>query len=371
MQVYLDNAATTRIDDEVIDFMQQILISNYGNPSSIYDLGRQSRVVIENARTIIASLLKVSPAEIFFTSGGTEAINTIVSGVLQNTEIKRVITSPIEHSAMLKSIEYYARLFGKSVEFVSVDEKGHIDIYELDKLLSNSNGDTLVSLMHANNEIGTLLPIKRVSEICKKYNALFLSDTVQTMGKYSNDLSKEYLDYAVASAHKFHGPKGIGFMYISGGNIISPLLQGGSQERNMRAGTENIAAIAAMAKAFELSYENMEQNNAKYHDLKEYLINNLEKEVENVSFNGDIEGLSNLLNIAIPKTSNNEMYLMKLDINGIYVSGGSACSSGAIKDSHVIKAIGRNDDIRPIRLAMSKYTTKEELDYFVEVLKKL
>jgi len=359
------------MDDEVIDFMQQILRSNYGNPSSIYELGRQSRVIIENARTTIANLLKATPSEIFFTSGGTEAINTIISGVLQKTEITRVITSPIEHSAMLKSIEYYARLFGKSVEFVSVDGKGHINIDELDKLLSKSNGDTLVSLMHANNEIGTLLPLKRVSEICKKYNTLLFSDTVQTMGKYSNDLSKGYLDFAVASAHKFHGPKGVGFMYISGENKISPLLQGGSQERNMRAGTENIAEIAAMAKAFELSYESMELNNAKYIEYKKHLINRIEKEVKEVSFNGDIEGLPNLLSIALPKTTHNEMILMKLDIKGIYVSGASACSSGAIKDSHVIEAIGKAKTIRPIRLAMSKYTTKEELDYFVEVLKKL
>jgi cysteine desulfurase len=371
MQAYLDNAATTKMDDEVIDFMHQIMSTYYGNPSSIYELGRQSRVIVEEARTTIAGLLKVLPAEIFFTSGGTESINTIINGVLQKSEIRRVITSRIEHSAMLKSITYYAKLYGKSIEYISVDEQGYIDIDELDNLLSESNGDTLVSLMHANNEIGTLLPIKRVSEVCKRNNALFFSDTVQTMGKYTNDLSKGYLDFAVASAHKFHGAKGVGFMYISGENMISPLLQGGSQERNMRAGTENIAAIAAMAKAFELSYENMEQNRIKYHELKEYLINNLEKEVENISFNGDVYGLTNLLNIGIPKTSNNEMYLMKLDINGIYVSGGSACSSGAIKDSHVIKAIGRNNEIRPIRLAMSKYTTKEELDYFVDVLKKL
>jgi len=309
--------------------------------------------------------------EIFFTSGGTESINTIISGVLQQDKIKRVITSRIEHSAMLNSIEYNAKKFKKNVDFVSNDEKGHINLLELDEMLSKSDGDTLVSLMHANNEIGTLLPIKKVSELCKKHNALFFSDTVQTMGKYSNDLSKGYFDFAVASAHKFHGPKGVGFMYIGGDNKISPFVFGGSQERNMRAGTENIAGITAMAKALELSYELMEETNAKYTELRNYLINRLENEIEGVDFNGDLKGLPNLINIALPKTSHNEMILINLDIKGIYVSGASACSSGAIKDSHVIESIGKSKTIRPIRLAMSKYTTKDELDYFVDVLKKL
>jgi len=371
MQTYLDNAATTRMDDEVIDFMYQIMSTHYGNPSSIYELGRQSRVIVEEARTTIADLLKVSPAEIFFTSGGTESINTIVNGVLQKDEIKRVITSRIEHSAMLKSIENSAKKYNKEVEFVSINNKGQIDLQELDNLLSTSNGDTLVSLMHANNEIGTLLPIKEVSEICKKHSALFFSDTVQTMGKYTNDLSKGYFDFAVASAHKFHGPKGIGFIYINGENKIAPFIYGGSQERNMRAGTENFVAIAAMAKAFEISYRLMDDTSEKLKGLKKHLVNRLENEIEGVSFNGEIDGLPNLLSIALPKTSHNEMILMKLDIKGIYVSGASACSSGAIKDSHVIEAIGKAKSIRPIRLAMSKYTTIEELDYFVDVLKKL
>ncbi len=371
MQAYLDNAATTKMDDEVVDFMHHILGTYYGNPSSIYELGRQSRVVVEDARIKISTLLKVSPSEIFFTSGGTESINTIVSGVLQDDNIKRVITSPIEHSAMLKSIEFYAAKNNKTVEFVSVDDKGRVDIKELESILSKNSDRALVSLMHANNEIGTLLPIKRVSGICKKHDALFFSDTVQTMGKYSNDLSKGYLDFAVASAHKFHGSKGVGFMYINGNYKLKPFLYGGSQERNMRAGTENIAAIASMAKAFEISYKLMESNTLKFIELKKYLINRLDNEIENITYNGDKNGLVNLLSIGLPKDNSNELILLKLDIKGVYVSGSSACSSGAIKDSHVIKGIGKDKTIRPIRLAMSKYTTKEELDYFVDVLKKL
>ena len=371
MQVYLDNAATTKMDDEVIDFMHQIMTTYYGNPSSIYELGRQSRVIVEEARITIARLLKVSPAEIFFTSGGTESINTIISGVLQNDEIERVITSPIEHSAVLKSINVYSKKFNKSVEFLSVDSNGIIDLHELEGLLKNGSGKALVSLMHINNELGNILPIEKVSQICKENNALLFSDTIQSMGKFVLDFSNDLLDFAVASAHKFHGPKGVGFMYVNGNNKLNPFLLGGSQERNMRAGTENISAIAAMAKAFELSCKSIEETSKMVSELKTYLIKKLKSEFPKISFNGDFQANSNILNIGIPKRANNEMYLLKLDINGIYVSGGSACSSGAVKDSHVIKEIGNNETIRPIRLAISKFTTIEEINYFLKVLKKL
>ena len=371
MQAYLDNAATTKMDDEVIDFMHQIMSTHYGNPSSIYESGRQSRVIVEEARITIARLLNVSPAEIFFTSGGTESINTIISGVLQNNEVERVITSPIEHSAVFNSLEFYCKQYNKSVEYLTVDANGLIDLQELDELLKNGNGKALVSLMHINNELGNILPIDKVSHICKNNNALFFSDTVQSMGKLELDFSSDLLDFAVASAHKFHGPKGIGFMYINGNNKLTPFIIGGSQERNMRAGTENISAIAAMAKAFELSCSIIDETSKRVLELKKYLIHKLKNDFPEISFNGDVNSISNILNIGIPKSNKNEMYLMKLDINGVYVSGGSACSSGAIKDSHVIKAIGKNELIRPIRLALSKYTKKEEIDYFLKMLKKL
>ncbi len=370
-KIYLDNAATTQIDSSVIELMYKLMKEHYGNPSSIYELGRQSRVIIEKARTNIANLLNVQAAEIFFTSGGTESINTIISGVIQQDDIKCIITSPTEHTAMLKSIDYYANIFHKNIKLLDVDNYGHINLEQLDIALSECKGKALVSLMHANNELGTLLPLKKVSEICKKHNALFFTDTVQTIGKFKNDFSNNIIDFAIGSAHKFHGPKGIGFMYINGNNKVIPLIQGGSQERNMRGGTENFVAIAAMSFALQLAYDKMETINIRFAKLREYLIDLLVDKLPDIIINSDQNSLTSILNIGIPKNSHNEMYLMKLEMLGIFVSGGSACSSGAIKESHVIKAIGKNDFIRPIRIAMSKYTTKEELDYLVKMLKKL
>jgi len=371
LKVYLDNAATTQLDEDVIDYMHQLMLNNFGNPSSIHASGREAKVLVEQARNKIASILKVSPAEIFFTSGGTESINTIVSGVLLSSEISKVISSPIEHAAMLKSLEYNCKANDVELFMLDVDEAGQINLIELEEEISKTKGKVLVSLMHTNNEIGTLLPLNDVSDICRKFNALFLSDTVQSMGKLPVDLSDGILDFAIGSAHKFHGPKGVGFMYINGENKILPLLQGGSQERNMRAGTENTISIAAMAKAFEIAIASMQENTEKLIELKNYLIHRIESELPEITFNGHIHGLPNLINIGIPKTDNNEMLLMKFDINGIFVSGGSACSSGALMDSHVIKAIGKNNIIRPIRLAMSKFTTKNDIDSFLEVLKKI
>ncbi len=370
-KVYLDNAATTMMEPSVIELMHSLMAKNYGNPSSIYELGRQSRVIVEKARTVIARLLNVLPANIFFTSGGTESINTLISGLLQREDIKAIITSPIEHTAMLKSIEYYANIFNKEVIYLDIDRFGHIDLAQLNKILSEKEEKSLVSLMHANNEIGSLLPLKKVSEVCRNNNALFLSDTVQTIGKFRNDFSTGILDFAVGSAHKFHGPKGVGFMYINNNEKVIPLMQGGSQERNMRAGTENFIAIAAMAKAMEIAYENIDLQNNKYIKLKDYLVNKLKSEVADIIINSDKTSLPNILNIGIPKKPDNEMYLIRLEMNGIFVSGGSACGSGAVKESHVIKAIGKANTIRPIRLAMSKFTTQKDLDYFIEVLKKL
>lgn len=367
--IYLDNAATTQMDTIVIDYMHDLMHKHYGNPSSIHAYGRQARVIVEDARTKISSLLNVSPSEIFFTSGGTEGINTIVNGVLCKDEITKVITSPTEHFAMLSSINHYAKLYNVDICMLSVDEEGNIDMNKLDAELQNCDGKALVSLMHANNEIGTLLSMKKVGEICEKYQALFLSDTVQTIGKFNNDFNAGYPHFAIGSAHKFHGPKGVGFIYIKGEQKVDPLFIG-SQERNMRAGTENIFAIAAMAMAMEIIYESMPANAIKYNILKSYLIDRIESEVNGVSFNGPKIGLPNLVNIAVPKIQNNEMLLMKFDISGVMISGGSACSSGALKDSHVMEAIGKADKYRAIRLAMSKYTTKADLDIFVDVLKK-
>ena len=372
MKAYLDNAATTKMDEEVIELMHQMMQNNYGNPSSIHEMGRKSRVIVEHARTTISKLLKVSPNEIFFTSGGTESINSIISGLLQNPDIKRIITSPTEHSSMLRSIEHHAKINGKEVIILNVDKFGHVDIAQLKEVLSQFEDIAVVSLMHGNNEIGTLLHLKKVGEICRKHQSLFVSDMVQTMGKYANDLSSGMLDFAMGSAHKFHGPKGVGFMYINGNNKILPFILGGSQERNMRAGTENMTLIAGMAKAMEIAYANMEVNSQRLAELKNYLVQKIESDFPHLEINGDPQGgLYNLLSIAVPKTIHNQLLLMKFDILGVFLSGGSACSSGVIKDSHVITAIGKVKNYRPIRLSMSKFTTKEEIDYFLEVLKKV
>ncbi len=366
---YLDNAATTMMDSEIIDFMHEIMQNQYGNPSSIHALGRNSRVIVENARIIIAKLLNISPAEIFFTSGGTEGINTIVKSVLSMPKIKRVITSPAEHPAMLNAIEYYAAINNVELIMLPLDKKASIIMSDLSNELQKTDGDTFVSLMHANNEFGTMLPIQKIGELCKTHNALFVTDTVQTMGKLRNNFSEWHPDFAIGSAHKFHGPKGVGFMYISGDNKVDPLFIG-SQERNMRAGTENIYAIAAMAKAMENAYKIMDENLEKMQELKNYLVNIVSNEFSHIGFNGDIEGgLPNIINLAVEKTPNNEMLLMKFDIAGIMLSGGSACSSGALIDSHVMEAVGRAAKYRAIRVSMSKYTTKNDLDSFIDLLK--
>ena len=356
------------MDKDVIDFMHEIMQSQYGNPSSIHGMGRNSRVIVENARTIIAKLLKVNPAEIFFTSGGTEGINTIVKSVLSMPNIKRVITSPAEHPAMLNAIEYYAQINNVELIMLPVNEDASINISELSNELQKTNEDTFVSLMHANNEFGTLLPVQKIGELCKLHNALFMTDTVQTMGKLRNDFSDWHPDFAIGSAHKFHGPKGVGFMYISGDNKVDPLFIG-SQERNMRAGTENIYAIAAMAKAMKNAYEIMDKNLEKLQELKSYLVNIIKTDLPHIGFNGDIDGLPNIINLAVEKTPNNEMILMRFDIAGIMLSGGSACSSGALIDSHVMEAVGRAANYRAIRVSMSKYTTKSDLDGFINLLR--
>jgi cysteine desulfurase len=368
--VYLDNAATTPIDAEVLDWMHQQNASFYGNPSSFHQLGREAKVLVESARTTIAKYLKVLPAEIFFTSGGTESINTLVKSLVEKDEICQLITSPIEHPAMLRSLEYYCNKLSKPLIYIEVDRMGQVNLEMLEQVLKQANGSSLVSLMHANNELGTLLSIQKVADLTQKYHSFFLSDTVQTMGKLPNDTFGEYVDFAVGSAHKFHGPKGTSFLYINSKNKISPLLLGGSQERNMRAGTENVIAISAMAKAFEIANKEMESTNSHIQNLRTYLLNRLRLEFPAVQLNGDPQGLPAILNLGIPKTTNNELLLMKFDIHGIMVSGGSACSSGAMKDSHVIIAIGINDEIRPIRLSMSKLTQQSDLDAFFEVLKK-
>lgn len=372
MKVYLDNAATTALDKEVLEAMLPYMQDHFGNPSSIHAFGRKTRAAIESARKTIAKNLNVSPSEIFFTSGGTEAINTAIRCAVKDLGIQRAITSKIEHHAVLHTLEALAQRGKIKLDFVKLGPKGHVDLDHLEELLS-SGERSLVSLMHANNEIGNLLPMKRVGELCEKYKAVFHSDTTQTMAHYKMDLKSFHVDMVNGAAHKFHGPKGIGFLYLSGNVKINPFIYGGSQERNMRGGTENLYGIVGLGKAFEVAIRDLDAHQTHIQGLKTYMIGQLKKNIPGVEFNGDAEGSSlyTVLNVLFPHTENAEMMLFNLDIAGIAASGGSACTSGSNQGSHVLKGIG-SDMTRPsVRFSFSKYNTKEEIDFCVTKLKEI
>ncbi len=372
MKVYLDNAATTPLHTEVIDEMVAMMKNQFGNPSSIHAYGREVRSAIENARKRVAKLLKTSPSEIFFTSGGTEANNMAIRCSIHDLNIKHAVSSPIEHHAVLHTLEDLASQGLIKLSLVKLDNKGNVDLYDLEQLLKN-NERSLVSLMQANNEIGTLLPLKKVGEICRKYDAVFHSDTVQTMGHFPHDLSQLQVDFITCAAHKFHGPKGVGFIYINNRIKIKPLITGGAQERNMRGGTENVYGIIGLAKALELSYQNMDEDIKYISGLKNYMIEKLKSSIPDVDFNGEINenSLYTVLNTCFPPTDISEMLLFNLDIAGVAVSGGSACSSGSEIGSHVLTGIGANPDRPAVRFSFSKFNKKEEIDYAVEKLKDL
>lgn len=371
-RIYFDNAATTPIDPLVVDVMVPFLSTHFGNPSSIYSYGRENRLAIEKARKSVANILKAQPSEIFFTSGGTESSNTAIFNAVRELGCKRIITSPIEHHATLHSVEFLHKNNEASLEFVNILSTGHIDLEDLGKKLKESSVKTLVTLMHANNEIGNITDIQAVGEICKQNGAIFHADTVQTVGHFPIDLSNTYVDFITGAGHKFHGPKGIGLMYINQRNKISPFIHGGGQERNMRAGTENIYGIIGFAKALELANENFTVDSAYILSLKQYLKNRLTETVPGVIFNGDPDGnsLYTVLSVGFPHSEKSEMLLFNLDINHICVSGGSACSSGANQGSHVINAL-KTQPQSTVRFSFSKYNTKEEIDQVVETIKTL
>ena len=364
MKVYLDNAATTPIDKQVLETMLPLMQEHFGNPSSIHGFGRKTRSVIENARKSVAKLLNVTPAEIFFTSGGTEADNMAIVQTIHDLGIKHAISTKIEHHAVSHTLEELEKDGKIKLSFVNIDSKGNVDYHHLEELLKN-NEKSFVSLMHANNEIGTLLNLENTGEICKKYNAVFHSDTVQTMGHYSIDLRKINVHLITCAAHKFHGPKGVGFLYINHDLKISPMIHGGSQERNMRGGTENVYGIAGLAKAFEICHEKMEEHQEHIRGLKNYMMSQLKERIAGVEFNGETgdNSLYTVLNVLFPPTENAEMLLFNLDISGIAASGGSACSSGSNVGSHVLRGIGADTSRPAVRFSFSKYNTKEEIDY--------
>ena len=376
MRVYLDNAATTKIDEEVLSEMMPYFSEHYGNPSSIHSFGRETRSKIEKGRKKIADLLNCSPSELFFTSCGTEGNNTILRGCVNDLGVTDIISSSIEHHCVLHTLEAI-KVEGKArIHYVKLDEFGHFDLEDLASQLRSidkAGGKALVSLMHSNNEIGTMMDIKKVGEIAASHNALFHSDTVQTLGKYPIDLKELSIDFLTASAHKFHGPKGIGMIYINGDVKIKPFIHGGAQERNMRAGTENMYGIIGLAKAFELSVNNMQSNRELVEGLKKYMIEKLKANIPGVGFNGDAHGQSNyiVLNVAFPPFSNKDMLLFNLDIMGVAASSGSACSSGSSIGSHVLKAIGADSEYTSVRFSFSKYNTKSEVDFVVEKVKEI
>ncbi len=372
MRVYLDNAATTPLDKEVLEAMLPFMLEHHGNPSSIHTHGREVRAAIDKARKTVAGYLNVSTSEIFFTSGGTEADNTaILSGIRSHT-IKHAITSSIEHHAVLHTLEALEKAGEIKLSFVTLDEKGDIDLSSLEALLSE-NPKSFVSLMHGNNEVGNLLELETAAEICKKYGALFHSDTVQTMGHYVFDLQKTSPDFVVASAHKFHGPKGVGFLYINADTKIHPYLHGGGQERNMRGGTENVYGIIGLAKAMEIAYNSLDEHRNYILGLKKRMIEGLKEIIPNVKFNGqssDTEkGLYTVLSVAVPGADLDDMLLFNLDINKISASAGSACASGTSIGSHVLQAIKADENFGHVRFSFSKYNTVEEIDYVLEKLK--
>ncbi len=374
-KIYLDNAATTPIDKEVIDLITNSMHDVFGNPSSTHQYGRKAKSLVENARKNIAKYLNCSANEIIFTAGGSEADNLILFNAIGNLGVKRIISSKIEHHAVIHSIEAIQKKYHIKVDFVDLDENGVVDYQNLEDLLKSSDQKTLVSLMLVNNEIGNILDLQIVSDLCLKYNALFHSDTVQGIAHTTIDLQRTPIDFFAASAHKFHGPKGVGFAFFKKGTGVQPLLIGGEQERGARAGTENIHSIIGMEKAMEIAYQNYDKDEAYISGLKQIFIDKLQRNFNGIQFNGTSSQLDksafHILNVRFPKEI--PMLLFNLDLKGIAVSGGSACQSGSNKGSHVLNSILNENDAQKtsVRFSFSKYNTKEEIDIVIEVLKKL
>ena len=373
--VYFDNAATTPISAEVIDVISEIMKNNFGNPSSSHSFGRSSKVLLEKSRKTIASYLNVSASEIIFTSGGTEADNLVLNSAVKDLDVTHIIISKIEHHAVLHTVEKLQRDFNIKVSYVKLDEFGNIDFKHLENLLQ-IKAKTLVSLMHVNNEIGNILDIKRVADLCKLNNALFHSDAVQSVGHYKMDLQDIPVDFLAASAHKFYGPKGVGFAFVRKNSGLRPLITGGEQERGLRAGTESIHNIVGMEVALKNAYDNLDKETGYVKELKQYFIDGIKKAIPEVKFNGGsyslVKSTYTLVNICLPiALEKSAMLLFQLDLKGIACSKGSACQSDSSQNSHVLTEILNDDDLQKpsIRFSFSIYNTKEEIDYVIGVLK--
>ncbi len=372
-RIYFDNAATTALDPEVLDAMMPFLTEKFGNPSSIYSYGREGRLAVEQARKTVSRLLNANPAEIFFTSGGTERTNTAITAAIYDLGCRHIITSTIEHHATLHTVDYYRDRGDATLHYLKLLPDGHVDLDHLGQILSQLESKCLVSLMHANNEIGNMLDLDTAGNICKKYDAVFHSDTVQTIGHYAFDLRKTPVHFIAGAAHKFRGPKGVGMLYINEKIKIHPYIHGGSQERNMRAGTENVYGIVGFAKALELAIARLEEERVHIGKLKNYMASQLKASIPAVLFNGDPFGncLYTILSVGFPKTEKSDMLLFNLDINHICASGGSACASGAEQGSHVIQALYPGSDRVTVRFSFNGNNSEKEVDCVVRKLKEL
>ena len=374
--VYFDSAATTQLREEVVDKMARVLKENYGNPSSTHSFGRSSKSLVEKARKTVAGILNVKASEIVFTSGGTEADNLALNSAVRDLGVQRIITSRIEHHAVLYTVDQLKDCFNVEVEYVNLDSKGNVDIEDLENRLKNSDKKTLVSLMHVNNEIGNMIDLKKTAELVKSHKALFHSDTVQSIGHFELDLNDIPVDFTAVSAHKFHGPKGIGFAFIRKNSGLKPLIFGGEQERGHRAGTEGVHNIVGLEESLKLAYENLEEEKEYTLSLKKYFIEGLKTEIPGVSFNGECENYEKstytLINVCLPVTSEKAlMLLFQLDLKGIACSKGSACQSGSDKGSHVLNAFCSEENLKKpsLRFSFSRFNTKEEIDYVIKTLK--
>jgi cysteine desulfurase len=371
-RVYFDNAATTPISEEVINAMLPVLRGGFGNPSSIHAEGRSVRAQVESARKTVAQCIGASTAEIFFTSGGTESNNMAIKCAVRDLGVRRIVSSPTEHHCGLHAIETEQQHDHVEVVWLPVDDRGRVDLVALERILAEPGAPkTLVSLMHANNEIGTMLDLGRVSGLCREYGALLHSDTVQTVGHFPINVRETPVHFLAGAAHKFHGPKGVGFIYINPETPLRPFIDGGAQERNMRGGTENVYGIVGLAKALEIACREMDERSAQIRDTRQYMMQRLKDNFDDVQFNGDYDGhaLYTVLSVSFPPSPKNELLLLSLDIAGVSASGGSACSSGAEKGSHVLAAIGADPERKSIRFSFSHYNTREEVDFVIEKLK--
>lgn len=375
-KVYLDSAATTQMRDKVIDRMISVMKENYGNPSSTHSYGRSSKSLIENARKTVAGFLNVSASEIVFTSGGTEADNLALNSAVRDLGVRRIITSAIEHHAVLYTVDQLKKCFDVEVVYVNLDQDGQVKMDHLEKLLQDTSKKTLVSLMHVNNEVGNLLDIKKVGNLCREYKALFHCDTVQSIGHYKMDLATTPVDFTAVSAHKFHGPKGVGFAFVRKNSGLKPLIFGGEQERGSRAGTESVHNIVGLEEALKLAYQNLEEESDYVLGLKKDFIEQLENKIPEVKFNGKCKDLEEstytLINVCLPVSQEKALLLLfQLDLKGIACSKGSACQSGSDQGSHVLNAFLSEEDLKKpsLRFSLSHYNTREEIDYVVEVLR--